>query len=69
MGTGEPERIAEEVVEEESGLHVRLADLAVHGDADVMGSHGIASSYAKRNARSAARRSERTVISATIARL
>jgi hypothetical protein len=44
MGPGEPERVAEEVDQEESRLDVGLARLAVDGDGDVLGGH--LSSYA-----------------------
>ena len=69
VGAGQTERVAQEVDEEEARLDVRLVRLAVDGDGDVLGGHRSAASYAFARARSVARRSALTVISAAIARL
>ena len=69
VGAGQPEDVAQEVDEQEARLDVGLAGLAVDGDRDVLGASSCAASYAYARARSAAVRSARRVISATIARL
>ena len=64
-----PKCVAEQVDEQEPRLDVGLAGLAVDGDRDVHGRLIVACLYANARARSTAVRNDRTVISATIARL
>ena len=66
---GQPERVAQEVDEEEARLDVGLVGLPVDGDRDVLGGHrGSPATRTRRRVRWPVR-SDRRVSSATIARL
>ena len=64
-----PKIVAQQVDEQEPRLDVGLAGLAVDGERDVLMCVIVGLLYANARARSTAVRSDRTVISATIARL
>ena len=65
-----PSVVAQEVDEQEARLDVGLVRLPVDGDRDVLGGHRVSSvPTRKARARATAERSDRTVSSATIARL